>query len=346
MEASATAPFPLPRTLLFELTQDCNHDCIHCYNVWKGMAPYPAGMLGTRAVCLLFARLAREEGISHVTLTGGEPLLREDLFQIVDHLRRLGIRLNLISNGSLLDAAALKRLCPGKVDLFELPLLSDQRGIHDAMSGAPGAFDRVTRAIVELKRRRQRVIAVFVATNRNLPRWRETLELALALGCDEVMLNRFNPGGRGLARRRELEPPPAALRQALDQAEAFSRQYGLGISCGVPVPPCVLDTQSYEKLRFGRCGAGNEGAYYTLDPAGRLRPCNHSPTILGDLGSASLAEILSGGALARFVAALPAECRGCQHELECRGGCKAAAEQCHGSPDVLDSWIARHCAQC
>jgi radical SAM protein with 4Fe4S-binding SPASM domain len=331
-----------PRSLLFEVTYECNHHCLHCYNVWRTPRAYPGGAMTFDETCSLFERLVAENGIEQVTLTGGEPLLYPELPTLVDHLRGLGLHLNLISNGALLDDAMIECLRPNKIDIFELPLLSVNRAVHDELSVSPGAFDRVTRAMVELKAVGQRVIAVFVATRLNLADFERTLELAFAIGCDGVMFNRFNPGGTGLIHRQRLEATPAEIQTALDQAEAFAREYQFAISCGVPMPPCVFDLAKYQRLTFGHCGAGTARSYYTVDPVGRLRPCNHSPTILGDLKRQALTEILAGAALERFVAALPEECAGCRIASECRGGCKAVAEQSCGAPDVLDGWVRLH----
>lgn len=111
------------------------------------------------------------------------------------------------------------------------------------------------------------------------------------------------------------------------------------------MPPCVFELSKYERLSFGLCGAGTERSYYTVDPAGRLRPCNHSPKILGDLKLQSLTEILAGSAMTQFVEALPAGCAGCCVANECRGGCKAVSEQCYDTSSVLDEWIERHGAE-
>jgi len=83
--------------------------------------------------------------------------------------------------------------------VYEVPLLSADAAVHDRMSAAPGAFDRVTMAIACLKAARQRVVGVFVATRLNLPGWRQIAELAVALGLDGLA---WCPSARGAARRR------------------------------------------------------------------------------------------------------------------------------------------------
>jgi radical SAM protein with 4Fe4S-binding SPASM domain len=328
------------RHFVFEVTQACNHDCLHCYNAWKNPVGYPMGQLGTAETVALARKMLDQTGADLVTITGGEPLLRPDIFEIVDALRDLGATLNFISNGTLLDDRAIARLTPDKISVFELPLLSVEREIHDRLSGAPGAFDRVTLALAALKAARQHVVGVFVATRLNLASWRETIELAVALGLDGLMFNRFNPGGRGRDNVAALQASPEELTAALDVAEAAVAEFGLPISCSIPMPPCLFDVSRYQRLTFGFCAAGTDRAYYTLDPLGNVRPCNHSPTILGNLRERDFAELAGGRAMADFAAARPEFCGPCRRAAECLGGCKAAAEACCGGVGEMDPFLA------
>jgi radical SAM protein with 4Fe4S-binding SPASM domain len=331
---------PRQDSFVFELTARCNHDCLHCYNAWKNPVGYPLGELGTSETLAMLGKLLDETGASLVSLSGGEPMLRPDLYEIVDCLVARGISVNLITNGSLLDDAAIARLLPEKISVFELPLLSVERAIHDRMSGKPGAFDRATAAMAELKLRRQRVVGVFVATKLNLPTWRQTAELAVALGLDGVMFNRFNPGGAGIRNLQMLQATPAEIQAALDVAEESSAKYELPISCSIAMPPCLFDVKRYRRLTFGFCAAGTARAYYTLDPLGNVRPCNHSPTILGNIRETGFAAMAGSAKMRDFVAARPEFCAGCRLETECLGGCKAAAEAAAGSAWSCDPFLA------
>ena len=329
-----------PSSFVFEVTTRCNHDCPHCYNAWKNPVDYPIGELSTGETLAMLGELLDETDAGLVSLTGGEPLLRRDIHEIVAFLNDRDVAVNLITNGTLLDEATVARLTPDKVSIFELPLLSCDRAIHDRMSGAPGAFDKTTMAMADLKLAGARVVGVFVATKLNLPTWRETAELAVALGLDGVMFNRFNPGGRGRENVELLQASPAELQDALDVAEAVSGEYELPISCSIAMPPCLFDVDRYERLTFGFCAAGTERAYYTLDPLGHIRPCNHSPTILGNIRETPFGAMATGDAMREFMAARPASCSGCALETECLGGCKAAAEACTGCVSEMDPFLA------
>jgi radical SAM protein with 4Fe4S-binding SPASM domain len=92
-------------------------------------------------------------------------------------------------------------------------------------------------------------------------------------------------------------------------------------------------------LGFGYCAAGSERAYYTLDPLGNVRPCNHSTTILGNLFEESFGDLVSSEKLKGFVNAFPAKCTGCEQLAACQGGCKAAGQVCYGSLDAIEPFL-------
>jgi radical SAM protein with 4Fe4S-binding SPASM domain len=333
-----TADRPRIASLIFEVTQQCNHACLHCYNVWNGeeefgrtYPPYPRGELDTGRTLALLGKALDETVCPHVTLTGGEPLLRRDLGAILDFLRDRNVQTTVISNGRLLTEPAAVDCLDRGVGLFELPLLSHTREVHDRMSGAPGAWAAVLDAMANVRLHRGRFVAVFVATKLNIGDVRETMKLAFAFGARGVMFNRFNPGGRGRVHLDTLLPSAEQVRRALAEAAAASAEFGLPVSCSIPIQPCLIDMRAFPRLGTGFCAAGSERAYYTMDPLGNVRPCNHTPTILGNLAGESFAALASPERMRPFMEAVPTFCGPCARKAECQGGCKASAEVCYGS---------------
>jgi radical SAM protein with 4Fe4S-binding SPASM domain len=328
-----TVARPRLQSLIFEVTQRCNHACLHCYNVWQGprQVPYPRGELDTPRTLELLAKALDETVCHHLTLTGGEPLLRPDLTELLDFLQKRRVQVTLISNGRLLDEPTAASLVQGGVGLFELPLLSHQREVHDELSGSPGSWDGVLSAMANLRLQRGQVVAAFVATRKNIEHLHETIRLAFAFGARGFMLNRFNPGGRGREHLEELLPTVEQVRAALSVAESAVVEYGIPVSCSIPIQPCLIDISCYPHLGFGFCAAGSERAYYTLDPLGNLRPCNHSDIILGNLFEDTFTSLIAPGRMSAFTSAIPRFCSDCSRRLECQGGCKASAQVCYGS---------------
>ena len=333
--------------VLFEATARCDNACLYCYNAWKlPGVPAPAE-LPTAETLELFRRLARARGWSRprqLSFTGGEPLLREDLELLVREVVRLGFPTNLITNGRRLDAGRAAALVAAGCRLFEIPLLAPDAAEHDALAGVPGAFEGAVRAIGAARRAGARAVAAFVATRRNIDRAADVARLALALGADGLMFLRFNPGGAGagVGPREDLLPTPAQLVAALRVLRAQQQRGGLPVSISVPLPPCVVDPAETEGLGLGFCGAATDHTYVALAANGDVRPCNHSPTVLGNLRETTLARLLAGSRYRAFCDAVPDECRGCPSLASCRCGCRAAAEACTGDVRQLEPLAARH----
>lgn len=327
------------KSLVLEITHACNYNCRHCYRWTDGCKEYSDRPLTIRQTLDLLENVVRDTGVSLISLSGGEPLLSPHIFEIIDFLNDRNIAVNLITNGSLLDDRAIARLASDKVSAYEIPLLSGSAQIHDILSGVDGAFDRATLAIAKLKAARQTVITVFVATKINLPELEATFNLAIALDVDGIMFNRFNPGGTGFNNIDQLQASPDELHKALGIADRISGEIGLPISCSIPLPPCLIDTSRYANLNFGYCALGMADAYFTIDPHGNLRPCNHSPTILGNLVRHSFWELVDSERMIQYLAGVPEMCKACIHVSECKGCCRAAAESCFGSPKSPDPFV-------
>jgi radical SAM protein with 4Fe4S-binding SPASM domain len=332
-------------SIIFEVTQRCNNRCKFCYNVWylEGNT-YPKGELSTQDTKRLLRKIIKESGCTQLTFSGGEPFLREDLIQLISFVRDLGVVPTIISNGTLIDEETAKSCIDEGVTLFELPLLSSDRTIHNELS-QNDAFDSVTESIANIKLHGGQVVTVFVGTRKNIDGFEGMIELSLALGADGIMFNRFNPGGRGASYIDELLPTPQQVGRALEVAEQAMERHGAGISCSIPIQPCLVDISRFKSLSFGFCAAGTERAYYTVDPLGNLRVCNHTPSILGNILDEGFSALTRKGRIDPFLRARPEFCKGCQLEDTCLGGCKAAAQVCYGSLCAEEPFLRCHLEQ-
>ncbi|MGD9581348.1 MAG: SPASM domain-containing protein, partial [Vampirovibrionia bacterium] len=198
---------------------------------------------------------------------------------------------------------------------------------------------RVTESIANIKSMDGRVVTVFVATKKNLHTWKDTIEMAIALGADGIMFNRFNPGGEGAKHIEELLPTPDAFDEALTIANEASEKYKISIACSIAMQPCLIKTEKFPNLGFGFCAAGSPRAYYTIDPLGNLRMCNHSHTILGNLMEKSFQKLALNKTAKEFVKAVPEFCNDCSIVTDCQGGCKAASEVCYGDICAEDPFL-------
>jgi pyrroloquinoline quinone biosynthesis protein E len=290
-------------------------------------------------VLAIARRVRRDAPLEQVVLSGGEPMLRPDLADIVCDLADEGLDSAVITSGVLLGTERLRRF--PEDTLFEVTLLGGDRVAHDRLVGRE-AFDRVLRGLLALRRHRCRFVLVVVVTAQNANDVGRIMRAGLAMGAEAILLNRVNLTRRTLALAPALVPAPEALHAALRTADNVAARYGIGVSVSVPVPPCVVDPREFRHLHFGWCPRGGEEAYYTVGSTGVLRPCNHSTRPLGDVRRARFGAIVRSAAARSFWAPVPEPCRECTHPLAgvCRGGCPAAADECHGSRSVMDPFVA------
>jgi len=326
-------------SVIWEATPRCNLACIQCYNVWKDDAPYPPGELSTAAGLTLIETVIKKTGCREFTFTGGEPCLREDLEALAARAVALGCSVSLITNGTLLGARRIESLMDAGIRLFELPLNSSDRATHDRMAGMAGAFDRVTRAGAEISSRGGDLAFVFVSTTQNRGHFAETLDLGIALGAVSFLYNRYNGGGACHADPGRLMPSIEDLHADLTVAQDMAATYGLAIGASIAMPPCLIEQTRFPNVGFGFCAAGTSAAYHTVDPLGNVRPCNHTPTIIGNIFEDSTDTMAASPMMQAFVGARPGLCAGCALEEECLGGCKAAGEVCYGSVTQPDPFL-------
>jgi radical SAM protein with 4Fe4S-binding SPASM domain len=278
-------------------------------------------------------KIKNESPSNTISFTGGEPLLRKDTVELIRYASTQGFNVNLITNGTMLTEETVKACIDAGVTLFEVPLLAgkDFKEIHDEMAQHPGAWRCCVDAFKTIKKLDGIAVGVIVATKKNLANLKETLETAVVLDLDAVMLNRFNPGGTGFGWLEELLPTAAEFKEALKTAQAIAVDYGLTITSNIPVQPCIIDMSEFPLISGGFCSVGTENAYYAIDSLGNMRPCNHSPTILGNFLEKSFDELMAHPYLQEFIKAYPPICEPCPSASTCQGGCKAAAQVCYGS---------------
>ncbi len=335
-----------PRRLEIELTPACDHRCVHCYNVWNaregdhqhGLAPR-VEVDAQRAFALIDR--AAEQGVEHISLTGGEPLLHPRALEIVEHACAAVPSVGLITNGSHVSEAVAQRLGSAGLKSAQLTLLGGRREVHDALKGVE-SFDDTLRSMLRFREAGVRVQGCFVASQRNAGELPAVLELLFALHVEAISYNRMSAAGLGVHRIAALLPSPEQLEADLQTCETTARRWGIKVSTAMPIPPCVVRHERYPWVRFGFCSSGLGQYNLVCDLEGQLRSCNLSHRVLGSLLERGLDELTRAEYLETFRGALPAMCSGCPHARGCAGGCKESAYAAFGSLEAPDPlvWLA------
>jgi len=130
---------PRRPVVVWNLTRTCNIKCIRCSTDSGGMS-YPGEL--TTAECRTVLNDLHGFGVHTVIFSGGEPLVRPDFFDIASHARKLGLRVVLSTNGTLIDQQTAERIAQLEFAYVGIGLGSISRDIHDTLCGVEGAFDK------------------------------------------------------------------------------------------------------------------------------------------------------------------------------------------------------------
>jgi len=154
------------RSLALELTPRCNQQCLYCYNPWRREPTGATEELSTEEICGLVDKVLEEAELEHLTLTGGEPLMRRDLFEIVDYVNGCGLSVVLISNGGLIDEKAAQMLAVRDVQYVQVTFAGPEAHIHDALCGM-GSFLGASSGVTNLVAAGVPVGGSFLCTRQN-----------------------------------------------------------------------------------------------------------------------------------------------------------------------------------
>ena len=318
---------PLPH-IAFEITDACNLNCIYCYNIWKMKGAEHQSFNSYKKAIRTLQQLFQQANVNSIAFTGGEPFLAERFIEVVLFCRMAGKQVTIISNGNLIKESDCRQLLKMGVGLFELPIHSAQAEIHDRMTQVKGSWEKSLASLKAVKRLGGNVVPVLVITRYNVKEIGETLEFINSLGCRRIMLNRYNIGGKGCENPLDVSASAEELRHAFAVANAKAEELGLTLSSNVCSPICLLNPEDYPLIGFGHCSFNVLHRPITLDINGNIRLCNHSPVVAGNIWEQSIEEILFSDYTSSWETSVPALCASCREWEKCKGGCRAASEQC------------------
>jgi MoaA/NifB/PqqE/SkfB family radical SAM enzyme len=182
--------FVYPTNVYMPVTNRCNLKCWMCDVV---MVPRPVLELSLDEIKRALDEVKSWGGDQIILLTGGEPLMRKDIFPIIDHSISLGLRTEMISNGTLIDAITAERLLESGLHMIAVSLDSVTPRIHNATRGVKGAFDGAVRGIrnlVTAKEKRGSPVWIEVwttITNLNLEELSAIAHFTNSLGIDYLI---------------------------------------------------------------------------------------------------------------------------------------------------------------
>lgn len=309
-----------PEMVGWEITRRCNLACAHCYTAASAHARDEM----TTAECVaLIGDLARL-GAEVIGWTGGEPLLRGDLEDLVAAARAAGLDSGVTTNGILLDAARAASLRDAGMTFVQVSLDGSTAERNAVMRGATAEeYDRILDGIRVAREAGLRVNMAMVLGEETLDDAPRYLELARSLEVPAVRFCGFVPAGRGQgkdARRRLSFAGRDRLRAFVEAQDGRSPRALFDPAFG-PLPPHFL---------FHECMAGTATLY--IGAHGDVYPCTSlidRRFRVGNVRERSLDALWNDPRMteiARFdTAQLDEPCRSCAALAGCHGGCRGIA---------------------
>ena len=327
----AAAPGP-PLWLLLELTYRCPLHCVFCYN------PTDFANTGAELDTAEWLRVlgeARALGAVQLGLSGGEPLLREDLEILVAEAHRLGYYINLITSGIGLTEARMRALKEAGLDHIQLSFQDSSRELNDFLSSTR-TFEHKSKVAALIRAHGYPMVLNVVLHRLNIDHVAEILDMAERMGAQYVELANTQYYGWAWLNRAQLLPTRTQLERAEAVTQAFRARVGTRIQVYFVVP-------DYFEKRPKACMSGLGSVFLAIAPDGTAMPC-HAARMLPNLELPNVrhADIRSiwydAPAFNRFRGEgwMKEPCRSCPERGKDFGGCRCQAYLLTGDPDNAD----------
>ena len=324
----------LPHVVAWNLTRRCNLECAHCY-ISAGPHESATSELETAECLRIVDELLAVNPAPMLILSGGEPLLRQDLNQIAAYAAQRGATVVLGTNGTLLTEDRIAGLKAAGVRGVAVSIDSLRPSYHDNFRHGRGALDDTLAALGRLRAQRLDFIIQTTATKGNraelerIAQW-SAEQGAVAFNCYFLVATGRGAGMSDLA--------PADYEIVLADLARWQRQYRGQMMVRAKCAPHFMrhvhaaDRDSPVLNYETRCPCGTQ--YCRITPDGKLTPCPYLPEVAGDLRTHSFAEVWRSAPLFRALreGVLGGKCGACEYRKLC-GGCRARAFAIAG--DVL-----------
>ena len=324
---SLTRPFEF--FVQLHLTERCNLRCKHCYQTGRTIdeMSFPEVKEAVTEISDTLAEWESAYGMRYsksFNVTGGEPFLRNDIFDIIREIKGRGFGLYLLTNGIFVDKKKAKALSDLNVDGVQVSIEGPEE-IHDAIRGK-NSYSLSMKGVRYLLDAGLNVTMNVTLSSMNADYFMDIIDMAMRKGVQRLGFSRLVPSGRGETMLKEM-PGRERIRQLYNKI--FSMNTGsLEIVTGDPVAAQSLIVEEGEdrgNIPSGGCAAGVSGI--TILPDGGLVPCRRLDISLGNIRKDSFREIWAASKVLEDIRSrekYKGKCRTCMRWAHCRG-CRAIA---------------------
>ena len=322
-----------PPFLQWEVTSECNHNCIHCYNYWRKDTEKNDEV----ADHLSIAKKIVERHPVSVVITGGEPLLAfNSIKNSLKLLKDNGISLSINTNAVLVTDEIAEFLSEMNMSAF-VSLPCSKADICDEITNVSGSLDRISKGIKILLKHNVKVTVNMVVSKKNLNYVYDTAKYAKEfLGIDRFFASRVS---------KPINSDKEFIKELLSKDEVtlvyeellrISKELEMKTDTATPMPVCLFTSEEiFDRFAYCKnCTAGKTS--YGLDCLGNIKACPRDVEIYGNILTDDFTEVWSKMKEWREGSFIPEECKSCNVRNLCNGGCRLDAYPITERRDSLD----------
>lgn len=321
------------KEVCLEISDICTMECMHCSGSCKLTSKNMLSLVDVKRIIGDFTRM----GGKILEISGGEPLMHPDLFEIVAYAKMNRLETVLYTSGMALDeyrrefsitAELAGKLRRSGLDKMIFNMQGATAETHESITRKEGSFRNVVHGIRIVKLTGCWVGVHFVPMKLNYTELKDVIQLCHNLGVNEIGLLRFAPQGRGLTNRKLLELSKSEFQEFIQNAVKLKSSHeNPKIRVGRPINFCPLIDTSITKEE---CDAGITRCL--ISPEGNVVPCpafkRYENYIAGNIKVSSLADIWRYSPIWIYFrqfdyTKMNEPCGSCEHLDWCQGGCKA-----------------------
>ena len=311
----------VPLILSWNVTRECNLKCSHCYI--NAADKKLENELTTEEGKRLIDQLC-EVSYPLLVLSGGEPLLRQDIYELIEYGSSKGLKMGLGSNGSLIDDTVAKKLKNAGITTVSISIDSHVEAQHDDFRGVVGSWEKAVNAIKVLRANNVLVQVNTTLTHENYNQIDAIMSLSEDLGVENFHLFFLVPTGRGV-KIDDISPQKYEDMITNTFAKVSKHRLNVRPSCA-PQFMRIAQGMGLDMRQWIRgCIAGMY--YCRIYPNGDITPCPYLPVKIGNVREKSFKEIWQNADVFKTLRdpyTLTGKCGECGYKLLC-GGCRARA---------------------
>lgn len=330
-----------PYAISWNTTYRCNLRCSHCYLDTNALTRQSASELSTQEGFRLIDQMAEINPNLLLILTGGEPLLRKDIYELASYASRKGMMVVLGTNGNLIDDDIAKKLKESGVTGIGISLDSLAPDKHDKFRGIPRAWDDTLNGIEACRRQGIEFQIQTTVTRDNFHEISEIIDFSHNLGAKVFNLFFLVCTGKG-QELTDITPQQydQALHRLFDIQKKYQGKMMVGAKCAPHYRRIAYEHDPSSPLVRTYSGGCPAGAHYCrITPEGDVTPCPYMPNVSGNVREKTFGEIWNGSENFHTLqnAQLQGRCGRCEFQYICKG-CRARALATTGNQMDEDAW--------